>query len=155
LGADAVDWLPKSLQQGVNQALLVYGVSDGAAYPHVCRRAGLGVDEQVADALCRHRQNSEAGITLKGNRLVRRQQSKEVGAARFEVCDAGGHLGHRSEDYGLEWRLAAPIALVGVERDLNTLLPLTQPVGTAAKRVEIELLVADPLDVGFRHNRQL
>jgi hypothetical protein len=115
----------------------------------------LGVDEQVANALCRHRQNSEAGIALEGNRFVWRQQANEVGAACLEVCDAGRHVRHSAEGHGLERRPAAPIAVVGIKRDLNTLLPPAQPVGPAAEGLEIERLVADPLDVGLWHDRQL
>src|SRR5207245_78596 len=70
-----------------------------------------------------------------------------VGPAAFDHHRAGRFVRHRPEDHALHrWRLA-PVAVVGLDHQLDTRIERHEAVRPSADRRLLETVVADALDV--------
>ena len=117
---------------------------DRFAHQRVVGRRDVGVEE--AEHATKSAGGPDVGGPLYAVDQLRRQRGDEIGFAGIEQRDAGRALGLRPERDRLDLRLGAPVGRIGLELDVDALLPVDEPVGATADRFAAEASLA----AGFR-----
>ena len=130
-------------------------MGDGAAHAHILGWAPQGVDEKIADPFGRYRQDLQLRVALEHRGVVSVQATRNVGLAGTQIGNARRGIRHGLKSDVSEERRTAPIGLVRLEGNAHALLPAGEPVWSASHRLEIELGIADALDIALRHDAQL
>src|SRR5207245_3774012 len=94
----------------------------------------------------------EPGCPLDGFRHGAAKEVHDVRLTALEGCRARRLVRHAPEDQPLDARRLPPVALEGLDDDLDTRRGADELVGPRADRRFLEALVADFLDVLLRHD---
>src|SRR3989442_404350 len=113
------------------------------------------VELDVVHAENRRGRHVRLRVRLELGRDVGRHVADQIHSARLDLGDLGGHLRDGADDEVLECRLAAPVAVEGLQADVLVALPLaelprTRPDGGPGP----QRAIADLLDVLLRNDRE-